>query len=129
MIIEEKMYVRTKKGIAKIESLDDLDNVAWTDRKGVFFGIKRPSGMLHFELDDDGYVIGIPSYNIIDLIEPMDLLFIDIDNGYHGGIIVPRIPETLNELNEIKEKINSEELVLKGIVTKEQIKSIKYEVK
>lgn len=70
--IEEGMYVRTKKGIAKIKSLDDLDNVAWTDQKGIFFGIKRPSGMLHFELDDDGYVIGIPSYNIIDLIEAGD---------------------------------------------------------
>lgn len=68
------------------------------------------------------------SENIIDLIEPMDLLFVDIDNGYEGGIIVPRIAETMNELNEIKSKIKSGNLKLKYIITREQIENLKYEV-
>lgn len=123
MIIEEGMYVRTKKGIAKIESLDDLDNVAWTDQKGIFFGIERPSGMLHFELDDDGYVLEIPSYKIIDLIQPGDYVngykvtYIDNDNktlrvdGFSWGTNI----------------IENEDI--KSVVTKEQFESIKYEVK
>ena len=124
MIIKEGMYVRTKKGIAKIESLDDLDNVAWTDQKGIFFGIKRPSGMLHFELDDDGYVLEIPSYKIIDLIEPGD---------YVNGCVVTRIcidKETgkkyLNMYGSISEWENED---IKSVVTKEQFERIKYEVK
>ena len=68
------------------------------------------------------------SENIIDLIQPMDLLFVDIDNGYEGGIIVPKIAETMNELNEIKSKIKSGNLKLKYIVTREQIENLKYEV-
>lgn len=128
MKLEPNMYVRTKKGIAKIKSLDDLDNVAWTDQKGIFFGIKRPSGMLHFELDDDGYVIGIPSYNIIDLIEEgdyvngyeviekpycyHDVCFVSVNSRESWGWGIGEMP-----MNEIK-----------SIVTKEQFDSMKYEV-
>ena len=123
MIIEEGMYVRTKKGIAKITNLDDLDNVAWTDQKGIFFGIQRPSGMLHFELDDDGYVLEIPSYKIIDLIQPGDYVngykvtYVDNDNktlrvdGFSWGT------------NIIENEI------IKSVVTKEQFENISYEVK
>ena len=80
------------------------------------------------EVTTDKYIIGEPSENIIDLIQPMDLLFVDIDNGYEGGIIVPKIAETMNELNEIKSKIKSGNLKLKYIVTREQIENLKYEV-
>lgn len=61
------------------------------------------------------------SPNIIDLIEPMDLMYIDISPDDCGGIVVPRVPETLNELNEIKEKIKRGECILKGVVTHEQL--------
>lgn len=80
------------------------------------------------EVTTDEYIIGEPSENIIDLIKPMDLLFLDIDYGYEGGIIVPRIAETMNELNKVKEKIKNGELILKYVVTREQIENLKYEV-
>lgn len=67
--------------------------------------------------------------NIIDLLKPMDLMYIDIDNGYEGGIIVPRIAETQNELNSYIEKFKSGELILKYVVTYEQLLNNRYEVK
>lgn len=71
MKLEIGMYVRTKKGIAKIMILDDLDNVAWTDKKDIYFGIKSDDG-LKWYVDDDGTVLSEPSFNIIDLIEVGD---------------------------------------------------------
>lgn len=68
------------------------------------------------------------SPNILKLLEPMDLLYVDIDGGFEGGIIVPRIPETLNELNDYIKKIKSGELILKGVVTHEQLMERMFEV-
>lgn len=39
--------------------------------------------------------------NILDLLKPNDLILIDIDNGFAGGLVVPRIPETQAELDKI----------------------------
>lgn len=61
------------------------------------------------------------SPDIIELLEPMDLMYVDIDNGYEGGIIVPRIAETQNELNEYIEKFKNGTLILSGVVTREQL--------
>ena len=61
------------------------------------------------------------SPGIIELLEPMDLMYVDIDNGYEGGIIVPRIAETQNELNEYIEKFKNGTLILSGVVTREQL--------
>ena len=66
--------------------------------------------------------------NIIDLLSPQDLMFIDISPDNEGGIIVPRIAETLNELNVYKEAFKNGDAVLKGIVTKEQIQLSLYKV-
>ena len=64
--------------------------------------------------------------NIIDLIEPMDLMFVDIDNGYEGGIIVPRIAETQNELKKYIDNFKNNTYQLKGIITHEQIDNMEY---
>ena len=74
----------------------------------------------------DTYNIKKASHNIIDLIEPMDLMFIDICPDDCGGIVVPRIAETLRELNDFKERFASGNCILKGVVTKEQIKANTY---
>lgn len=68
------------------------------------------------------------SPQIIDLIEVGDLMYIDISPDDCGGIIVPRISETANELNRYKEKINNGEYILKSIVTHEQMEAMQYRV-
>jgi len=76
-----------------------------------------------------GYITKSSS-NILDLIEPWDLLYVDIDpdDGY-GGIIVPRIAETEAELDRWKTKIINKEWKLEGVVTKEILEENIYEVK
>lgn len=61
------------------------------------------------------------SPNIIDLLQPMDLMYIDISPDNCGGIVVPRIPETYCELEQIINQIKLGNCILKGIVTKEQL--------
>lgn len=68
------------------------------------------------------------SPDIIELLEPMDLLYIDIDGDFEGGIVVPRMPETLNELNGFVEFIKSGHWILKGVVTHEQLENNMYKV-
>lgn len=66
------------------------------------------------------------SKDITDLIECQDLLYIDISPDNCGGIVVPRIAETQEELNKIISNIKNGVWILKEIVTKEQIKSNAY---
>lgn len=54
-------------------------------------------------------------------IEPMDLLFVDISPDDCGGIIVPRIPETLDELYDVQARVNRGEIILRGYVKHEHI--------
>ena len=68
------------------------------------------------------------SPNILELLEPMDLLYVDISPDNCGGIVVPRVPETLNELEEYIEKIKSGECILKYVVTHEQLEKDMYKV-
>lgn len=124
------MYVRTEKGfINKIEKILDKEKtvskrIIKTEKEELdwFFGYKE-----YTDLFEPSHFIDA-SYDISDLIQPMDVLFVDIDNGYAGGIIVPRIPETIDEVNKIKEKIKKRELILKGIVPKEILIENSYEV-
>lgn len=76
--------------------------------------------------DLDNFIKSSP--DILDLLKPMDLLYIDIDNDYADGIIVPRIAETQNELNLMIGLIKSGKWILKGVVTSEQLDSMKYKV-
>ena len=68
------------------------------------------------------------SPNIIDLLQPMDLMYIDISTDNCGGIVVPRIPETYCELEQIINEIKLGNYVLNGIVTKEQLMENMYKV-
>ena len=67
--------------------------------------------------------------NIIDLVSVGDLMYIDICPDDCGGIVVPRIAETLAEGQEYFNKFKSGEYILKGIITKEKIMSNMYWVK
>ena len=69
-----------------------------------------------FEYEIRGY-----SKSILDLIEVDDLLYVDISPDDCGGIVVPRIAETENELKIFKGYIKTGQWILKGIVTKEQL--------
>jgi hypothetical protein len=68
------------------------------------------------------------SYELVNLVETGDLMYIDISPDNYGGIVVPRVAETLNELNKWKERFASGECILKAILTKEQIINNWYEV-
>ena len=115
-------YVRTHGYIDKIININDFREPSMK------YALEQPSwnNDVIFIGEED---ITKSSPNILKLLEPMDLLYVDIDGGFEGGIIVPRIPETQNELNGFIEFIKSGQWILKGIVTHEQLKSRVYEVK
>lgn len=64
--------------------------------------------------------------DIVDLVKVGDLMFIDICPDDCGGIVVPRIAETLAEGLNYNKKFKSGEYILKGIVPKEKIESMTY---
>ena len=115
MKLEVGMYVRTKEGnIEKICAIEnthiytDEDYLSWYGNYNAF---------------------SKASHNIIDLIEPLDLMYIDIEpNDGYGGIVVPRVAETLNELEKWKKRLESGECKLVYITTHEQIESMQYRV-
>ena len=123
--LEVGMYVRfkDKKGATYIRKLTKLAN-------------EYPQKLYGMEIDEEAnyspYLslknILKASHSIIDLIEPMDLMYIDISPDDCGGIVVPRVVETLNELEKWKKRISSGDCVLKGIVTKEQLKNMEYRI-
>lgn len=118
MEIKENMYVRTDIGeIGKItsvsESLLDL-------------------GMCGYAYNSEPYLKGnevATSYDILDLLKPFDLMYIDIDpyDGL-GGIVVPRIAETVTELGKYKALIKMGEYKLISITTYEKINNNSYRV-
>lgn len=111
-------YVRTKTGIHKIFKIDENKTV-WKYQCD-----KKETG----EWDSSYEYIPVREDNIIksnkditELLEPMDLMYVDIDNGYEDGIIVPRIAETQNELDECITKIKNGTWILSGVMTREQL--------
>lgn len=116
MKLEVGMYVRTKTG--KIGKLEDI-NLAEDQKRYIL-----DSSNVYVYYKED---LSKASHNILELLEPLDLMYIDIDpNDRHGGIVVPRIAETLNELEKWKERISSGECRLVSITTHEQIEQISY---
>ena len=103
-------YVRTKNGIIGKYIQPDLGKPYITN--GISF--------------NEGANYGKHNKDIMDLIECQDLLYIDISPDNCGGIVVPRIAETQEELNKIISNIKNGVWILKEIVTKEQIKSNAY---
>lgn len=119
-------YVRTPQGIiAKIVNIQEDTGQYFLNGNAVSLESKN-------YIADKNITIGENfkhSPNIIDLIEPLDLMFIDIDNDNEGGIIVPRIAETKNELKGYIDNFKDNTYQLKGIITHEQIESMEYKVK
>lgn len=115
MKLEKNMYVRTLDGINK--AVEVINN-------GVIDRFVNADGNIYYFCD----MVCNPSHNILELIEPMDLMFIDISPDDCGGIVVPRIAETLDELEKWKDHISNGCCVLKGIITREQIESNIYKV-
>ena len=121
MKLEVGMHIRINGFISKIGHIN-------TTKKGnTYIQFKQPNGLLITMntkfLDDEK-----ASFDITDLIEPMDLMFIDISPDDCGGIVVPRIAETINELEQWKERISNKNCILKYVVTREQIESSRYKV-
>ena len=114
-------YVRIHGYIDKIININDFREPSMK------YALEKPSW------NDDIVFIGEEditksSPNILDILEPMDLLYIDISPDDCGGIVVPRIPETQNELYKIICGIGRKEIVLKGVVTHERLESMEYKV-
>lgn len=117
--LEPNMYIRTKEG--KIDKVLEINTEDFDEP--VVRLASYPIGMYQgmFEYKN-------ANYDLLELIEPMDLMYIDISPDNCGGIVVPRIAETLNELEEWKERIRSGECKLVMIATSQQINEICYEV-
>lgn len=114
-------YVRTKKGIAKIiDRINDPTN--YYDK---FWVCDR-----HLELNDDTEyiheqdIIGEPKGRIIDLIEVGDY----VNGTIVTKVVLDEIECKYIELDYTYNKIGIREKDIKSIVTKEQFKSIEYEV-
>ena len=112
-------YVRTKTGeIGKISYISEYNTAITTD---------------YYENPNIAKTVGVSkivktSSDILDLLQPMDLMYIDISPDNCDGIVVLRIPETYCELEQIINEIKLGNYVLKGIVTKEQLMKNMYKV-
>ena len=117
--LKPNMYIRTKEGkIDKVLEINTEDFDEPVVRLASF-----PLGMYQGKFEYEK-----ANYDLLELIEPMDLMYIDISPDDCGGIVVPRIAETLYELEDWKEKFANGSCILKRVVTHEQIESMSYEV-
>ena len=123
-------YVRTIYGIKRVTNIICGQDVRFDNTDGFDEDLRNYHNYDGIAYDGTTWneIVERTAPNIIDLIEPNDLLYIDIDDGYAGGIIVPRVPETLEELNKMKENINNGDWILKGIITHEQLESMEYKI-
>lgn len=78
-------------------------------------------------LCDKKDIIGKPSYEVTDLIEVGDIIAIKENIDKYAQVFILGIYEP-QLLNEIKSKIDRNELILDSVLTKEQFESMKYEV-
>ena len=122
MKLKEGMYVRYEGLINKIIEIDD-DYLVF-DQNWYDHWADEVSSMKYDRFVNDYKPIA--SHNILALIEPMDLMYVDISPDDCGGIVVPRVAETLNELKEWKERISNGSCILKGVVTREQLVNMRY---
>ncbi len=129
MKIEPNMYIRFKYDY--LEYL--IDKIIEIDYKASFqMCCTRP--LVYFEKNMSIYLDELEAldiktdFNIINLIEPMDLMYIDISPDDCGGIVVPRIAETLNELDKWKSRFANSICILKDVVTHEQLENGKYKI-
>lgn len=130
-------YVKNKYGYGKVISIikgnDGYCDIVVFDNDLVFMVDKDGN-----EIEDEPLINKLPlwekininkikrSINLIDLIEVGDLMYVDICPDDCGGIVVPRVAETINELIKYKKKFKKKEYILKGIVSKEQLQKMTY---
>ena len=120
MKLEKNMYVRSKINgrIGKITDIEEFEELGQIVKRYI---VNNNYNLGFCSTEKDSVKA---SHDITDLIEPLDLLFIDIDpHDGHGGIVVPRVPETINEVKKYVDGIKKDEIRLVGIVTKEAIQS------
>ena len=110
MKIKKGDYIRTYDGfIGKVKSIEPIE-------LGYNHYCFENTFIEKFDID-----IKLVKRDPIDLIEPQDLMYIDIDNDYAGGIIVPRVAETMWELERYIDRLKNKEVTLVSIVTHEQL--------
>lgn len=107
--MQEQWYVRNNDGTIGKCWLEGYFPEEYVDKFGKAFDIKNAS------------------YDILDILEPQDLLYVDISPDECGGIVVPRVPETVYELERLRENIEIGNYILKGVVTHERIQKLMYE--
>ena len=122
MKLKKGMYVRDFFGIDQVEDIVLVGNLY--EDSGLYL---KHNGKIHLSKD---YMNKMECSNdILDLIKPQDLMYIDIDpyDGC-GGIVVPRVAETQNELNKYLEPIKKDKHKLVGVLSLEMINNNMYEV-
>ena len=123
MEININEYIRTEEGlIGKVKriELDEIDK----SLKWYVFDKKRYDMNIIDEIYINKPYIKKHSFNIIDLIEEGD--FIKIKDEYFEDVYL--ILDTESWLNRVKREMLNDYFKLVSIVTKEQFKSIEYEV-
>lgn len=122
MNLKKGIYVRDFFGIDQVEDIVLVGNLY--EDSGLYL---KHNGKIHLSKD---YMNKMECSNdILDLIKPQDLMYINFDpyDG-HGGIIVPRVAETQNELNKYLKPIKNHEHKLVGVLTLEMINNNMFEV-
>lgn len=116
-------YVRTLDGVKRIKSYEYREEY-------------ENGHVIHLEGENCGWLCTDeevkemkPTANLLDLLEPGDLILVDIAPDDCGGIPVYRILETQEDLNKRKKAIRKKENILRGIITKEQLSKALCEVK
>lgn len=103
-------YIRTPYGIGKITDIPKhnkwFDDGFSVEHKFIECGYKFRNTLTS-------------TPDITKLLEPQDLLYIDIDNGYEGGTIVPRVPETQKEVYDYIKSFKKGKTTLIGVVPRE----------
>ncbi len=128
MELEVGMYVRTNYGIAKIIKTDFINE--YLDKPFLVVDRELEIGLIggnDESLCDKKDIIGKPSYEVTDLIEVGDIIAIKENIDKYAQVFILGIYEP-QLLNEIKSKIDRNELILDSVLTKEQFESMKYEV-
>ena len=141
MELKEGMYVRTHRGIARIVEKPNISVAVLNDRKVIYVdenGHPVPTSFNFFVFEDE---ITVFSFNIIDLIEYMDLLEIESPVKLYGenktvALFNPVRCDGFTEFEDgthciilnLDYLVDVKNLKIKSVLTKEQFDSMKYVV-
>lgn len=128
MELEVGIYIRSKINgtIGKITDIEDIkvSNGNITIKNGKRYILDNNYNRGFCETEQDSV---IASYNIIDLIECLDIVELYIVGLEEDNITKIIRPETLNELKELKKHIKNGAKI-KSITTREMFESMNYKV-